>query len=251
MMLHVKDVAFSYPATEDILKKISFDLEAGNCLALLGNNGAGKSTLLKCLNRIYDPKDGVIEVQGQNVSSMKRGDIAKAMAYVAQQSEGTQLTVFDSILLGRKPYIKMNPTEEDIAIAESAMKRMELEPYALRYTDELSGGELQKVVLARALAQEPRILLLDEPTSNLDLYNQHEVLSVVSQIAKTDKIAVVVIIHDLNLALRYCDRFLLIQNGVVYNYGDDSVITAESIRDVYHVEAQIVEIMGRKMVVVE
>ena len=250
-MLHIQDVAFAYPGTEDILKKISFDLEGGHCLALLGNNGAGKSTLLKCLNRIHEPKDGVVEVQGQNVYAMKRGDIAKKMAYVAQQSEGTQLTVFDSILLGRKPYIKLNPTDEDIAIAQSAMKRMELESFALRYTDELSGGELQKVILARALAQEPKILLLDEPTSNLDLYNQHEVLRVVSQIAKTDKIAVVVIIHDLNLALRYCDRFLLIQDGVVYQYGDDSVITPEAIRDVYHVEAQIVEVMGRKMIAAE
>lgn len=250
-MLHIQDMAFAYPGTGEILKKISFDLEEGHCLALLGNNGAGKSTLLKCLNRIHEPKEGVIEVRGQNVHAMKRGDIAKTMAYVAQQSEGTQLTVFDSILLGRKPYIKMNPTDEDIAIAQRAMKRMKLEPFALRYTDELSGGELQKVVLARALAQEPKILLLDEPTSNLDLYNQHEVLRVVSQIAKTDKTAVVVIIHDLNLALRYCDRFLLIQDGMVYQYGDNSVITPEVIRDVYHVEAQIVEIMGRKMVAVE
>ena len=160
-MLHIQDMAFAYPGTGEILKKISFDLEEGHCLALLGNNGAGKSTLLKCLNRIHEPKEGVIEVRGQNVHAMKRGDIAKTMAYVAQQSEGTQLTVFDSILLGRKPYIKMNPTDEDIAIAQRAMKRMELEPFALRYTDELSGGELQKVVLARALAQEPKILLLD------------------------------------------------------------------------------------------
>ena len=113
-MLHIQDMAFAYPGTGEILKKISFDLEEGHCLALLGNNGAGKSTLLKCLNRIHEPKEGVIEVRGQNVHAMKRGDIAKTMAYVAQQSEGTQLTVFDSILLGRKPYIiqfaKMAPT---------------------------------------------------------------------------------------------------------------------------------------------
>lgn len=250
-MLHVQDISFAYPGTEDILRQISFDLEEGCCLALLGNNGAGKSTLLKCLNRIHEPKGGVIEVEGQNIRTMKRGAIAQSMAYVAQQSEGCQLTVFDSILLGRKPYIKMNPTEEDLAIANHAMERMELSPFALRYTDELSGGELQKVVLARALAQEPRILLLDEPTSNLDLHNQHEVLRVVSQIAKADHIAVVVIIHDLNLALRYCDRFLLIQDGLVYRYGDESILTAEAIRDVYHVEAQVTEVLGHKMVVVE
>lgn len=250
-MLHVENVAFAYSKTAEIIKQVSFDLEEGHCLALLGNNGAGKSTLLKCLNRVHEPKNGVIAVQGQNIYDLSRIDIAKNMAYVAQQSEGSQLTVFDTILLGRKPYIKMSPTDEDIAIAQKAMERMELEKFALRYTDELSGGELQKVVLARALAQQPKILLLDEPTSNLDLYNQHEVLRVVSQIAKSDGISVVVIIHDLNLALRYCDRFLLIQNGYVYKYGDETIITAEAIRDVYHVEAQIVEIMGRKMVAVE
>lgn len=250
-MLHVENVAFAYPKTEEVLKQISFDLEGGHCLALLGNNGAGKSTLLKCLNRIHESKSGVIAVQGQNVRDLSRGDIAKSMAYVAQQSEGNQLTVFDSILLGRKPYIKMNPSDEDIDIAQKAMERMGLERFALRYTDSLSGGELQKVVLARALAQQPKIMLLDEPTSNLDLYNQHEVLRVVSQIAKTDGISVIVIIHDLNLALRYCDRFLLVRDGYVYRYGDESVITTETIRDVYRVDAQIIDMHGRKMVVVE
>ena len=158
-MLHVENVAFAYSKTAEIIKQISFDLEAGHCLALLGNNGAGKSTLLKCLNRVHEPKNGVIAVQGQNIYDLSRIDIAKNMAYVAQQSEGSQLTVFDTILLGRKPYIKMSPTDEDIAIAQKAMERMELEKFALRYTDELSGGELQKVVLARALAQQPKILL--------------------------------------------------------------------------------------------
>lgn len=250
-MICIQDMTFSYTGTEDILKKISFDLEGGHCMALLGNNGAGKSTLLKCLNRIHDAKGGIIEVQGKDIYAMKRRDIAQTMAYVSQQSEGNQMTVFDTVLLGRKPYIKFSPTEEDLKIAQQAMERLGLETFALRYTDELSGGELQKVVLARALAQEPEILLLDEPTSNLDLYNQHEVLEVVSQIVKKDNIAAIVIIHDLNLALRYCDRFLLVQNGLVYRYGDDSVITSETIKDVYHVDAQIVEVLGRKMVVVD
>lgn len=250
-MIHIQNIAFAYPGTEEILKQISFDLEGGHCLALLGNNGAGKSTLLKCLNRIHEPKSGVIEVDGRNIRTMKRGKIAQSMAYVAQQSEGGQLTVFDAVLLGRKPYIKMSPTDADLAITEAAIARMELQSFALRYTDELSGGELQKVVLARALAQEPDVLLLDEPTSNLDLHNQHEVMKVVSQIAQDDGITVIVIIHDLNLALRYCDRFLLMRDGLVYRYGDASVITSEVLSNVYHVDAQVLELSGRKIVVVE
>lgn len=250
-MIHVKDIAFAYPRSEEILHKISFDLDAGHCLALLGNNGAGKSTLIKCLNRIHNPKSGSVVVQERNVQEMRRLEIAQNIAYVAQQSEGDQLTVFDSVLLGRKPYIKMEPTKEDLRITREALERLELDPFALRYTDELSGGELQKVVLARALAQQPKVLLLDEPTSNLDLHNQHEVLRVVSQIAREDHIGVIVIIHDLNLALRYCDRFLFIKDGMVYDYGDESTITTKAIEDVYHVKSQIVEVLGRKMVVVE
>ncbi len=250
-MIHVKELAFRYPRCEEILHEISFDLDSGHCLALLGNNGAGKSTLIKCLNRILDPQKGIVTVQGQNVQAMKRSEIAQTIAYVAQQSEGEQLTVFDSVLLGRKPYIKMGPSEEDLAVTEQALERLALTSFALRYTDELSGGELQKVVLARALAQQPDVLLLDEPTSSLDLHNQHEVLKVVSQIARDDGIGIIVIIHDLNLALRYCDRFLLIRDGFVYAYGDASVITPKAIADVYQVEARILDVLGRKMVVVE
>lgn len=250
-MIEVNNLRFSYPGCDDVFEQIAFDLERGHCMALLGNNGAGKSTLIKCLNRILEPKEGVVEVKGTNVRSMKRGEIARTMAYVAQQSEGTQLTVFDAVLLGRKPYIKFNPEEEDLDVTEKALERMGLKHLALRYTDELSGGELQKVILARALAQKPEILLLDEPTSNLDLHNQHEVLETVSRIVEEDNISAVVIIHDINLALRYCDRFLLIHDGKVYKYGDSSVIDSEAIFDVYHVKASMMDFNGRKLVVVD
>ena len=250
-MIEVKDLCFAYPGTKNILSDVSFSLEAGHCLALLGNNGAGKSTLLKCFNRIHEPQKGTIEVDGVSVHAMKRVEIARTMAYVAQQTDAGQLTVFDSVLLGRKPYIKMNPTEEDLEITRSVIRRMDLERYALRYTDELSGGELQKVVLARALAQQPKILLLDEPTSNLDLHNQHEVMRIAAEIARDDGLTVIVVIHDLNLALRYCDRFLFIHKGGVYGYGDEQLVTAELLSDVYQVEAQVLEVHGRKLVYVE
>jgi iron complex transport system ATP-binding protein len=250
-MIEVKDLCFAYPGTRNILSDVSFSLEAGHCLALLGNNGAGKSTLLKCFNRIHEPQKGTIEVDGVSVHAMKRVEIARTMAYVAQQTDAGQLTVFDSVLLGRKPYIKMNPTEEDLEITRSVIRRMDLERYALRYTDELSGGELQKVVLARALAQQPKILLLDEPTSNLDLHNQHEVMRIAAEIARDDGLTVIVVIHDLNLALRYCDRFLFIHKGGVYCYGDEQLVTAELLSDVYQVEAQVLEVHGRKLVYVE
>lgn len=250
-MIHVEGLSFSYPGSPEILHDISLDLEQGHCIALLGNNGAGKSTLLKCLNRIHDPKTGVLEMDGENIRTMKRSTIARRMAYVAQQAEGDQLTVYDSVLLGRKPYITMSPKEEDYRITEAAMDRLELRDYALRYTAELSGGELQKVVIARALAQQPQVLLLDEPTSNLDLHNQHEVMRIASEISEKDHISVIVIIHDLNLALRYCDRFLFLKDGTAYRYGDSSIVTGQLLTDVYQVDASVETIRGRKVVVVE
>ena len=137
------------------------------------------------------------------------------------------------------------------AIVENALERLHLKPYSLRYVDELSGGELQKVIIARALAQCPKIMLLDEPISNLDLHNQHEVMRIAQELAQKDGITVIVVIHDLNLALRYCDRFLVLADGGIYDYGDDSVITQKMLSEVYHVDAQIVEFLEHKLVVVK
>lgn len=127
---------------------------------------------------------------------------------------------------------------------------MNLQDLQLRYIDELSGGELQKVVMARALAQQPKVLLLDEPTASLDLCNQHEVMKAVTEIAYKDNILVVVIIHDLNLALKYCDRFMLLGGGKVYGYGDESIITERAIKDIYNVDARVMEVDGNRVVVV-
>lgn len=250
-MIDTKQLAFSYHNHANILKDISFQLEGGHFLALLGNNGAGKSTLLKCLNRIIEPQNGMIYIEGQEIKSLKRNQIAQTMAFVAQHNEVGQMTVFDTVLLGRKPYIKVNPTKKDIEITKNILERMELSDYALRYVDELSGGELQKVVLARALAQQPKVLLLDEPTSNLDIYNQHEVMQIAKEIAFQDHILVIVVIHDINLALRYCDRFLFVKDGRVFSFGDMSTISSETISSVYGVEAKICELEGQKLVLVQ
>ncbi len=250
-MIEVRQLEFAYRGSHEVLSDISFDLGPGHTLALLGNNGAGKSTLLKCLNRILDPNAGVVTVHGQNIRTMKRGEIAKNISYVDQHTESSQLTVFDAVLLGRKPYIKMEPTAEDIQIARDAIRRMELEDFTLRYMNELSGGELQKVVLARALTQQPGILLLDEPTASLDLYNQHEVMRTVSQIAKTDNILVIVVIHDLNLAVRYCDRFLFVKDGAVYRYGDSTILTDDVVSEVYNIPVKIQTVNGHRLVIVQ
>ncbi len=249
-MIETRELSFAYKNSGQILDRISFSAEKGHFLALLGNNGAGKSTLLKCLNGILPAGTGVVFADGEDIKAMKRRRIAQTMAYVEQSNEVSRLTVYDVVLMGRKPYITVGPTDEDIAIVERALDRLQLRPFALRYVDELSGGELQKVIIARAVAQCPKILLLDEPTSNLDLFNQHEVMSIARELAATDGITVIVVIHDLNLALRYCDRFVFLKDGKIHSCGDDSAVTEETIREIYHVKARLLEVAGKKFVVI-
>ena len=248
-MISVKNLAFAYGRERAILNDIDFCSPKGCCTAVLGNNGAGKSTLIKCLNRILEPKQGVVYADGKNVRELHRDDIAKNIAYVAQRSAAQRVTVFDAVLLGRKPYIKFDASKEDTQIVGSAISRLGLEELSMRYTDELSGGELQKVMLARALAQQPRILLLDEPTGNLDLGNQYKVLETIKQITRTEQISTLIVIHDLNLALRYCDRFLLLKDGRIFSYGGIEVMTSETIRAVYGLPVAVQEINGVTVVI--
>ena len=250
-MLTVEDLQFRYRNGPDILKSVSFSLEDGKLMASLGNNGAGKSTMLKCFNRILPAEHGLVSMDGQNLLKMPNREIAKRVAFVAQHAPDTQMTVHDVVMLGRRPYMRWGFTEEDHRIVHEAMDQLELTPLRGRFLNQLSGGERQKVVLARALAQQPRLLLLDEPTSSLDLQNQYQVLEIVRDICHTAGITAIVVIHDLNLALRFCDRFLLLKDGLVYRYGDASILDRTAISEVYGVDAEIVSVKGRHMILVD
>ena len=158
-MVEVRDICFSYGKNApDTLLGVSFDVPDGICTAILGNNGAGKSTLLKCIDRILRPKSGEVIVDGKNVFAMSSNEMAQNVAYVAQNARAVDMSVFDTVLLGRKPYIQWDATHRDREIVSDILRRMKLESYALRSVSELSGGEAQKVLIARALAQEPRLL---------------------------------------------------------------------------------------------
>lgn len=247
-MLTVRDLRFAYNG-RPVLDDVSFEAAPGSCLAVLGNNGAGKSTLVKCLNRVLEPRGGEALLFGRRVSGLPRADIARRFAYVAQEVEPARLTVFDAVMLGRRPYIRFMPSAEDFRVVGDIIEKLELQDFALRHLDELSGGEAQKVMLARALAQEPEVLLLDEPTSKLDLRKQHEILALVRDIAVSRNICVVLVIHDLNLALRYCDRFLLLRNGRVLAHGGTEVMTPENIGEIYQMPVTIESVRGFRVVV--
>ncbi|MGI5963068.1 MAG: ABC transporter ATP-binding protein [Lawsonibacter sp.] len=246
-MIQIKDIAYSYGAHQ-VLKGVSFDVHTGDFVGILGNNGAGKSTLITCLNKIRTPKNGSVLIDGDDVMKMGRMETARYISYVGQKSELSQMTVFDSVLLGRRPYIHWTVSENDLRLCEEMLKRVGMWEFRLRYVNELSGGEFQKVMLARALVQQPKLLLLDEPTSSLDPKNQHEMLALIQQVIQRDKISALMVIHDLNLALRYCNKFVLFRDGRVYRFGDASVVTGESIFDVYGIHAAVGEINGKKMV---
>lgn len=250
-MIEVRNLSFWYGRSgRKILDGVSFQAEEGCCLAVLGNNGAGKSTLLKCMSRIFHAGEGSVLVNGEDIFRVSGREMAKKIAYVPQSSRPSHTMVFDEILLGRKPYIKWDITGEDREIVRQVMERLRLTEFASRYLDELSGGERQKVELARALAQQPDFLLLDEPTSSLDPRNQHEMLRTVRELVSGSRLGAVIVLHDLNLALRYCDRFLFIHEAGVYACGGPDTVTSDSIRKVYGMDAEILEHRGRKMVFV-
>lgn len=249
-MVNVKDISFSYSrGGNKVLDGVGFDIEDGNCIAILGTNGAGKSTLLKCMDKICHTRGSTVLVDGSDVFKMNGSKRAQSIAYVRQNSEPVEMTVFDTVMLGRKPYIKFDSTREDKRIVSELISDMGLDDYILRNVSELSGGEAQKVMLAMALAQQPRLLLLDEPTSNLDPHNQHEVLRTVKRIAKQHNICVAMVIHDLNLAVRYCERFLFLKDANIYAYGGYEVITPENFENVYNIHVHIIDYMGVPVIV--
>lgn len=247
MLLSVNNMEFSYKDRK-ILNGINFTVEKGDFISILGINGSGKSTLLKCINKILSYEKGSILLNDEDIKNIDNFKIAQKIAYVPQKFSVERSTVFDAILHGRRPYITWNVSKEDIEITENVMKLLNIESYALRYINELSGGELQKVVLARALVQDPEILLLDEPTSDLDLKNQYDVMNLLKKISKDKKITPIVVLHDINLALRYSNKFILLKNGKVKCGGEDA-INSNTIKEVYGIDAYVKDINGIKTVI--
>ena len=250
-MMEVKNISYHYHGGGEVLKDVNFTLEQGQFLAILGNNGVGKSTLLKCLNKILKADSGELLLDGESILQMSNHQVSRRIAFVSQTVPNTQMTVHDVVMLGRRPYMKWGFTEKDHQIVHGAMERLNLESLRGRFLNQLSGGERQKVMLARALAQQPKLLLLDEPTSSLDIHNQYQVLEIVRELCHHDGLTAVVVIHDLNLALRFCDQFLLLRQGQVYANGDYRVLTPEALKAVYQIDGRVVEIENQRMVLVE
>lgn len=250
-MLSVENLSHHYKNGPQVLNGLNFSVDDGQFMAILGNNGAGKSTMLKCFNKILTPDSGRVIMDGEDVLKLSGRQIAQRMAFVAQSVPGTQMTVHDIVMLGRRPYMQWSFTEQDHEIVHMAMDELGISHLRGRFLSTLSGGEKQKVMLARALAQQPKILLLDEPTSALDIQNQYMVLQMIRDICRQQGITAIVVIHDLNLALRFCSRFLLLSGGQVYRFGGKEIIDRQALKDVYNVDAEVVDVHGHSMVLVD
>lgn len=248
MRMTVSGIEFSYDSVSRI-SDIGFDAEGGDVVSILGPNGVGKTTLLKCINMVHRPHGGSVMVDEHSIPEMPSRDIAKVIGYVPQRAHVSGSTVFESVLIGRKPHIAVDATEKDLRLVGRIIDLLDLTGIADKPVNQISGGEYQMVQIARALAQQPRVLLLDEPTSNLDLKNQYHVLDAISNVVRANGMCAVMTNHDLNLALRFSTKFILMRQGRVFAAGRKEIITEENIRDVYGIEVSVGDVDGNTVVV--
>lgn len=243
-VLEFFSAAIGYP-DRDVLEDVNLTLEAGEVLALVGPNGVGKSSLVKAASGILTPQAGRIEVDGRDVLTMEPGERARWIGVVPQAVKVPPVfTARQVVLMGRTPYMGWldREGEADHELAEEAMRRTFTLSLADRMMGELSGGEQQRVLVARSLAQAPRVLLLDEPTAHLDLRHQDEVLQLVRKAARQDNIAVLIALHDLNLVARYSDRVALLSDGTVKHKGlPREVLTPERLAKAYGVKIHVMD----------
>jgi len=241
-MMEVHSVSFRYH--EDwVLQDVSFRVEKGEFVGVIGPNGSGKTTLLKTLYRLLSPQKGEILFELVPMKKMDRADIAKRIAVVAQETHLLfPFSVLETVLMGRSPHLGhlMFESEKDLEITKKAMEWTKVLPFSERSMDELSGGERKRVFIARALAQEPEVILLDEPTANLDIHHQMDFLDLILTLNRERGLTIVMASHDMNIASEFCDRLILLQGGGIYKVGTpDEVITQENIEKVYGCEVWI------------
>lgn len=247
-MLDVKDIETFY-GDRKVLERICLSAEKG-FIGIIGPNGSGKTTLLKSISRVLKPKSGIILLDGKDVYGLKAKDVAKNMAVVPQDtSTKFDFSVMDVVLMGRNPHLgrfEMEDTD-DMEIAEKAMRLTNTWHLADRPIMGISGGERQRVIIAKALTQGPRILLLDEPTSHLDINYQIEILDLIKELSK--KLVVIAVFHDLNLASRYCDELIMLENGKIFISGrPEEVITSGNIEAVYGISVIVKQDSGRLII---
>ena len=240
-----ENVTFGY-GDEPVFEDVNIDFCGSGLTCILGPNGVGKTTLVKCINKLLKPKSGRVLVDGTDVQTLSLPELARIMAFVPNSSTSVfSMSVAEAILIGRHPRAGWTTSEKDIEVVDETIRLLGLEEYSDRDIRELSAGQLQRVLIARGLVQEPEILILDEPTSNLDVRYQMDVMRFLKDYAREKGILVLMVCHDLNITAAYADRVVLMHNGGIFADGKASdVLTEENIETVYRVKAKVMEIEG-------
>lgn len=235
-ILTVKDIVSGY-GQRTVINGISCSVEKSEFIGIIGPNGAGKSTLLKTISRVIHIRSGAILLEGKDIYRVLLKEFAKLVAFVAQDTQITfPFAVLEIVLMGRFPYLRAFQSEstQDFEIVHRALTTTDCESFASRPIDQLSAGERQRVFIAKALAQNPKLILLDEPTSHLDISHQIQILDILRDLSEKDGICVISVFHDLNLASEYCDRLLLIDNGRICAQGKpEEVLKYEILEGIY------------------
>lgn len=249
-MLKIENLHFNYGgSSRDVLRGANLELSEGQVGILLGKNGSGKTTLFKSLLGIVKPKKGSITFREENLLKLNRLQRARRIAYVPQDIQFGDLSVFDSVLMGRISYFGIRAGKEDLESVEQLLKDMGLMELAHRNVTELSGGERQKIAIARAMAQEPQLMVFDEPTGNLDIQSEQLIIREAKKLAQQKNIAVLASLHDLNQALALGDTFFFLKDGVVKYAGGREIFTPEVIKDIFDADVELLKMDGRTVIV--
>lgn len=248
-MLTCENLTFRYTRSgRPVLQGVNLELAQGEIGILLGKNGSGKTTLFKNILGIHTPAAGSIRLHGENLLKMHRRERAQRIAYVPQDIHFGDLSVFDSILMGRVSRFGLKAGPEDYVAVERILEDMQLQDFAARSVDALSGGERQKIAIARAMAQEPQLMVFDEPTGNLDISNEQLILREAKKLSRIKNIAILSSVHDLNQALAFGDKFFFLKDGVIKYAGGKECFTEEILRDIFDVDVNISQINGQTVI---
>jgi iron(III) dicitrate ABC transporter, ATP-binding protein FecE len=253
--ISIENTTFSYDLSEEnLLDGINLNIEKGKFIGILGPNGCGKSTLLKVILKYLNPKEGIIKIENKELKEYTQSELAEILSFVPQKSSLTMpLTVEDVVYMGRVPYMKNKWTgfdREDREKVEKIMQMLKIDKFKNRVIFSLSGGEFQRVLLARALAQNTNIMLLDEPTSALDMNYALEIMKLTSYFVQNESLTAVMVLHDLNLASMYCDSIILLKNGkIAYEGTPKELFRPEILEEIYGFNCEVIENNGFSYVI--